>query len=454
MENEKINKEIKNPLSEIPDDEISDELNRRLWVLLKKSEDQADEEAVNLGGGDLSPKFEALDSLEKSGIKNQCLSFARCAEIGQQKARLSKTEETHLESCRFCERRIEKFGEVPAFVPIETAAQTESTIVSPVEKPRWTDIFSKLGKFSFFDLFSRRLVLAGLALIVLSVAAIVVFRYNFSDPNEKIAVITDSGQNVPRIIDPTVSETPAPAPQNENSGNSGDGNSITSPNNNKETNANNKTPDRLPAGDLEEYSAALAFLPNSEREAVRQSIEVGRIEISENIAEFNEASLDRRGSENEEGFVRQIEPRNESTLEPRPVVRWQSSEGSEYRVAILDRGMNKIAESGVLTGNSWQPEKNLPAGFYFWEIVVRKKGANVFESTENTVFFKIVGAAEKARIERAKKATNSNLVTAVLYARAGLFAEAERELNIELRKNPKSVKAQRMLAQIRRWKSK
>lgn len=66
--------------------------------------------------------------------------------------------------------------------------------------------------------------------------------------------------------------------------------------------------------------------------------------------------------------------------------------------------------------------------------------------------FKVLGESEKRELEAAKNSVKSNLVNAILYARAGLLAEAERELNVELRRNPNSSKARKMLAQVRKWR--
>lgn len=179
-----------------------------------------------------------------------------------------------------------------------------------------------------------------------------------------------------------------------------------------------------------------------------QSVQTGRIQLSEDSALLLENPV-RRGKKTDS--LLPIYPKNEATLENRPTFRWQKLENSEYRITVLNRELNEVAASKILKQNDWRLNKELPAGFYFWQVSVRKNDAEEFVPAGNRAFFKIVGEAEKQRIGQAKKSADLNLVNAVLDARAGLFAEAEQALNNELLKHPKSAKARKMLAQVRRW---
>ena len=48
--------------------------------------------------------------------------------------------------------------------------------------------------------------------------------------------------------------------------------------------------------------------------------------------------------------------------------------------------------------------------------------------------FRVLSETEKRELEAAKKSVKSNSASAILYVRAGLVAEAERELNVALQK--------------------
>lgn len=417
------------------DEQFWDDFSRDLWVLLKKSEDFEAVESENLI---------INNTAEIPNSRENCLTFTRCAEIGQQQFAVSDVENAHLQDCRFCARRIEKFGELPKTV-IQEAIEEK-----PAKKSWWSNFFSAISEAATFDWLSGKLVAASLAVVAIFGIAIIIFQLLSNQRYEQIAVISDSNTNSPT---PRIAELPT----NEN---------LESPSNirlpaNEERVYSTISPKKtaeIPPKEIdkekrssEDLAVELAFLSKNEREAVRQSVQVGRIQISEDLAQLQQDTT-RRG--NEDFPIKQILPKNEATLESQPVLRWQNAENSEYRITVFDQALNKVAESEVLRQNSWQIDKKLAAGFYFWEVLARKKDAAEFKPASKQAFFKIVGDAEKSRIEKAKRATKSNLISAILYARAGLFAEAERDLNAELKKNPKSVKAQKMLAQVREWKMK
>jgi hypothetical protein len=437
MNKKELDEELENQIPDADDEQFWDDFNRELWFMFKKAEDFSDVEMDSQIFEDVSESVErAVNSREK------CLSFERCAEIGQKNAKISDAERLHLQDCRFCPRRIEKFGELPQIATIEN----ESDENLP-KKSFWSGILSQAD--SFFNQISGKLVFASLATIAIFGMAIIFILTSDKSDQETVS-ITDPTKNapLPEISNPPTNEILETDSNNQTSINSPVNNSRILPDKTKEITPKSNSADKKPS---DNEIIELAFLSGNERQAVRESVQVGRIQISKDLALLQENPI-LRG--NEKIAVPQISPKDEATLENRPVLRWENLENYEYKIIILDQGLKKVAESGVLSQNSWQTEKPIPADFYFWKVLARKKGAAEFEQTENKAFFKIVGEPEKSRIEKAKKLTKSNLVTAVLYARAGLLREAERELNAELQKYPNSVKAKKMLEQVRQWRKK
>ncbi|MCY7374413.1 MAG: hypothetical protein LH472_00360, partial [Pyrinomonadaceae bacterium] len=147
--------------------------------------------------------------------------------------------------------------------------------------------------------------------------------------------------------------------------NSAANNSPALPNNRRETANENLLNNRMP----DELAMNFAALPNREREAVRQSLETGNIVVSEDLTLLREVPT-RRGAED----ITPIAPRNEATIEPAPVFRWQTTENAEYQITVTDRAGGEVAKSAALAENVWQIDKNLAAGFYFWKIAARNKG--------------------------------------------------------------------------------
>ncbi len=446
MNNKETDKEVENQAPDADDERFWDDFSRELWFMFKKSEDFSDIETENQMFEDIGETVETVKPELTPNSRENCLIFARCAEIGQKHSEISGDERLHLQDCRFCARRIEKFGELPELVSVEN---TSAQAVENLPKISWwSNILLYLN--TLFSQITGNLVFASLATIAIFGLAIIIFLLNFDRSGQETVSITEPTKNtpLPEISKTLANEVLETGSNNQTSINSPVNNSKNLPEKTKETAPNSNS------GELqssENKVVELAFLSNNEREAVRESLQVGRIQISKDLALLKENPI-LRG--NEKITVPQISPKDEATLGNRPVLRWESLENYEYKIIILDQGLKKIAESGVLSQNSLQIEKPIPAGFYFWKVLARKQGAAEFEQTENKAFFKIVGEAEKSRIEKAKKLTKSNLVTAVLYARAGLLREAERELNAELKKNPDSVKARKMLEQVRRWRNK
>lgn len=425
----KLEKESKNRLPDADDEQFWDDFSRELWFMFKRAEDAPD----------LTAEKPAASSREN------CLTFDRCAEIGRKRFAPNESEKAHLRDCRFCARRVEKYAALP---PLETAAP-ETIEAAPVGEPArkkkswWEGIF---GNAEGFGGFAGKLAFAGFTLLVVLGAGIIALLLLNSDRSgERLATISDANSPAPNYE--TLSNPPTDAATITDANEQSAANAETK-NANKMVNAKTAAPDANAARQTAEPPLELAFLPDDEREAVNESIEAGRIRISEVVKKLREDPLVR----GDDAYAPQIAPKNEAVLESQPLLTWRGDADSEYQIVVLDVGFNEVAKSEVVTKNKWRINKNLAPKFYFWQVTIRKKGASVFNTDGEKAYFKIVAPAEKARIERAKAVNKSRLAAAVLYARAGLFREAERELEAEI-KNTSSVKARKMLTQVRRWRS-
>ena len=65
--------------------------------------------------------------------------------------------------------------------------------------------------------------------------------------------------------------------------------------------------------------------------------------------------------------------------------------------------------------------------------------------------FKILSASSAQELEQLKKA-RSHLALGVFYAREGMIAEAEREFQILIHQNPRSLVLKKLLKQIQVWR--
>jgi hypothetical protein len=138
----------------------------------------------------------------------------------------------------------------------------------------------------------------------------------------------------------------------------------------------------------------------------------------------------------------------------RPSFRWGALRGAtSYAVAVFDSRLNKVAESVPLSATEWTPPRPLPRGAtYSWQVTAVLDGKEVVSpgATVPEAKFAVVGQAESEELKRARLSLpGSHLTLGVLYARAGLLDEAEREFRSLVESNPQSPAALKLLRSVR-----
>lgn len=139
----------------------------------------------------------------------------------------------------------------------------------------------------------------------------------------------------------------------------------------------------------------------------------------------------------------------------RPSFRWGAPGGAtSYAVSVFDSRLNKVAESGPLTATEWTPPRPLRRGAtYSWQVTAVLGGKEVVSpgAAAPEAKFAVVGQAESEELRRARRSLpDSHLMLGVLYARAGLLEEAEREFRALVESNPNSSVALNLLGSVRK----
>jgi anti-sigma factor RsiW len=138
----------------------------------------------------------------------------------------------------------------------------------------------------------------------------------------------------------------------------------------------------------------------------------------------------------------------------RPVFRWQPIAGALYRVSVFGEGYEMVGSSEWISGTEWQIPKPLRRGMrYSWQLTVRQSGAefDMPAPPAPEARFRILSEGDEAEITRAKGAwSDSHLVLGILYARAGLLDDAERELGALREQNPQSEEVASLQASVER----
>ena len=137
-----------------------------------------------------------------------------------------------------------------------------------------------------------------------------------------------------------------------------------------------------------------------------------------------------RGAEGEPEPLRLAGPLGTLVREVRPRLRWTGQEGATLYVAtIVDDRFNPVAESAPLAALEWRPEVELERGrVYQWQVTAFKGDERIESRLRQIGLFKVIGAGELDSVLQGEAGVDSALVRAVLYAKAGLLEDAEREL--------------------------
>ncbi|HYI10531.1 MAG TPA: hypothetical protein VEK57_15830 [Thermoanaerobaculia bacterium] len=172
---------------------------------------------------------------------------------------------------------------------------------------------------------------------------------------------------------------------------------------------------------------------------VREAVASKRIPVAR-IAALHPAGEHVRGSGEEQDGATLAEPRG-VVASQRPELRWRGPAGAEYKVTIAGEDGTVVAQSGSLRTTSWTPPRPLARGLiYQWQLAVREpsgRTAVVPMPPAPPALFAIL-SADAAREAEEARSRGAHLVAALLYARHGAGADAERELQAFAAENPAS----------------
>ncbi len=144
------------------------------------------------------------------------------------------------------------------------------------------------------------------------------------------------------------------------------------------------------------------------------------------------------------------------TLAERPTFHWRPLAGADsYTVAVFDADFNRVVQSAPQATTNWSSPVALARGrIYFWQVTATRAGQEIVSPVAPAprARFKVVDADKAREIEQTQRTRpGSHLVLGILYADAGLLAEAERELQSLVNANPRSQVALKLLRQVRSW---
>lgn len=151
-----------------------------------------------------------------------------------------------------------------------------------------------------------------------------------------------------------------------------------------------------------------------------------------------------------------IGPLAEVIAEDQPTLRWNVLSGANsYVVSVFDAQFQKVMESPRLTTTEWKLPAPLGHGVtYSWQVAAfrgsQQMTAPVAPAPRAEFRVLDTGALEGLKAVRAQN-PNAHLTLGVLYARAGLLNDAEREFQALVKENPESDVAGKLLRSVQVW---
>jgi hypothetical protein len=200
----------------------------------------------------------------------------------------------------------------------------------------------------------------------------------------------------------------------------------------------------------------LEELPEASRSLVRSvltSKTLSKPEVLEKLTAPSITLMDPTARENTFGL---LGPSGTVIATDRPNLRWQALEGAtSYTVSVFDADFNRVTRSAPQTATQWTTPALQRGMIYSWEVVAVRNGQEVRSPVAPAprAQFKILEAEKLRELTNLKKQSPiSHLALGLTYARFGLLAEAEGQLQILARENPNSPVASRLLRTVQEWR--
>lgn len=193
--------------------------------------------------------------------------------------------------------------------------------------------------------------------------------------------------------------------------------------------------------------------PREYQQLAKTALSNQRVERSPLLAGLSRPGSSLMGGDDEGRRFAVIEPAGKVLLTDRPTFRWSKLEGATGYVAeIYDARFNPAATSPALTTASWTSPPLARGQAYSWQVKAIKDGQEFIAPRPPApqAKFRVLDQATADEIARARRDyASSHLLLGLLYARAGLLDEAERELGALQKANPDAAIARRLLADVR-----
>jgi anti-sigma factor RsiW len=333
----------------------------------------------------------------------------------------------HLSSCEQCAFAVDDLRAFRNQIAPSLDRDYVPVPVVPVVRKRWWQRFASLFGGGPVPAF----VTAALAILGLLLVGWVVLRMQKEEQREVVAVAPTPVTEASPSAVPSVEVKPAPvvvAQLNDGAG--------------------------MVSVDQEGKLSGADNLPASYQELVKKALTSQRIERSSQLQGLTRPPSSLMGASEPGRDFSVLAPAGVVVMSDRPAFRWSRFEGAtNYVVEIYDEQFKLVMASPEVTTISWTATQSLPRGHvYSWQVKAVKDGQEVTvpRPPAPQARFRVIDEAKANELAKAKRAYgSSHLTLALLYANTGLLNEAEQELRILQRANPRSEIVGKLLRQVR-----
>jgi hypothetical protein len=199
--------------------------------------------------------------------------------------------------------------------------------------------------------------------------------------------------------------------------------------------------------------SGLDNLPPAYQQLVKEALTGQRLERPRTLN-----GLDRQGSalmsedEQDQRFTLQA-PVGKVVASAQPVFRWTPLAGAaSYVVEVYDEQFNLVTKSAASQQTAWTPPQALARGrLYIWQVKANRDGQEIIapKPPATQARFRVLAQAQSDELVRARRShRNAHLLLGLLYVRAGLLDEAEKELRALQAANPSAPSVRQLLANV------
>jgi Putative zinc-finger len=197
-------------------------------------------------------------------------------------------------------------------------------------------------------------------------------------------------------------------------------------------------------------------LPEASRSLVRSVLTTKTLSKPEVLDKLTAPSITLMDPSARENTFGLLGPSGAVIATDHPNLRWQALPGAtSYTVSVFDADFNRVARSAPQATTQWTSTKLRRGMVYSWEVVAVKDGQEIRSPVAPAprAQFKILEAEKLLELTKLKNHSPiSHLTLGLTYARFGLLAEAEGQLQILARENPNSPVATRLLRTVQEWR--